>query len=120
MQNNIFEDIYDWAGQIRTVDIAKGNIFCLVQFIEVQFLELYEKLKQDNFLKGEKDIEYVSKKISYYLSEINIIHPFRDDGVIIGTRLEKPSKINGFALLSPIFLSHAGWREDGTYQYLLY
>lgn len=42
------------------------------------------------------------------------IHPFRDDGVIIGTRLEKPSKINGFALLSPIFLSHAGWREDGA------
>lgn len=42
------------------------------------------------------------------------IHPFKDDGVIIGTRLEKPSKINGFALLSPIFLSHAGWREDGA------
>ena len=61
----LFEDIYDWAGQIRTVDIAKGNIFCLVQFIEVQFLELYEKLKQDNFLKGEKDIEYVSRQISY-------------------------------------------------------
>ena len=41
-------------------------------------------------------------------------HSFLDDGVIIGTRLEKPSKINGFALLSPIFLSHAGWREDGA------
>lgn len=52
----LFEDIYDWAGEIRTVDIAKGNIFCLVQFIEIQFSELYEKLKQDNFLKGEKDI----------------------------------------------------------------
>ena len=74
----LFEDIYDWAGQIRTVDIAKGNIFCLVQFIEVQFSELYEKLKQDNFLKGEKDIAYVSKKIAYYLSEINVIHPFRE------------------------------------------
>ena len=42
------------------------------------------------------------------------VHGFIDDGVIIGTRLEKPSKINGFALLSPIFLSHAGWREDGA------
>lgn len=74
----LFEDIYNWAGQIRTVDIAKGNIFCLVQFIEMRFSELYEKLKQDNFLKGEADIEYVSKKISYYLSEINVIHPFRE------------------------------------------
>lgn len=42
------------------------------------------------------------------------IHPFQDADVIIGTRLEKPSKINEFALLSPIFLSHAGWREDGA------
>lgn len=74
----LFEDIYDWAGQIRTVDIAKGNIFCLVQFIEVQFSELYEKLKQDSFLKGKTDIEYVSRKISYYLSELNVIHPFRE------------------------------------------
>ena len=31
----LFEDIYDWAGQIRTVDIAKGNIFCLVQFLMI-------------------------------------------------------------------------------------
>lgn len=38
----LFEDIYSWAGQIRTVDIAKGNIFCLVQFIESQFAGLYE------------------------------------------------------------------------------
>ena len=42
------------------------------------------------------------------------VHAFIDAHVIIGTRLEKPSKINGFALLSPIFLSHAGWREDGA------
>ena len=61
----IFEDIYSWAGQIRKVDIAKGNIFCLVQFIETQFAELYAKLKEDNFLKGESDIEYVSKKFHF-------------------------------------------------------
>jgi len=36
----LFEDIYEWAGKIRTVDIAKGNIFCLVPFIEMQFAEL--------------------------------------------------------------------------------
>ncbi|MBO5246719.1 MAG: Fic family protein [Eubacterium sp.] len=74
----LFEDIYDWAGKIRTVDIAKGNVFCFVQFIEMQFAELYEKLKRDNFLKDETDKEYVSKKIVYYLSELNVIHPFRE------------------------------------------
>ena len=28
----IFQDIYSWAGKIRTVDIAKSNMFCKVQF----------------------------------------------------------------------------------------
>ena len=74
----LFEDIYDWAGKLRTVDIAKGHIFCLVQFIEQQFENLYEDLKKDNFLKDVDNIEYVSKRISYYLSELNVIHPFRE------------------------------------------
>ena len=30
----IFQDIFDWAGQIRTIDIGKGNLFCRAQFIE--------------------------------------------------------------------------------------
>ncbi len=51
---------------------------------------------------------------AYFHAKFENIHPFADAHVIIGTRLEKPSKINGFALLSPIFLSHAGWREDGA------
>lgn len=28
-----FQDMYDWAGKIRTVDISKGNTFCNVRFI---------------------------------------------------------------------------------------
>ena len=58
--------------------------------------------------------EHIVTKLARFHIEFEGIHPFIDDGVIIGTRLEKPSKINGFALLSPIFLSHAGWREDGA------
>ncbi|MEG2199414.1 MAG: cell filamentation protein Fic, partial [Anaerovorax sp.] len=30
----VFGDIYDWAGEIRWVNIAKGNVFCQVQYIE--------------------------------------------------------------------------------------
>ncbi len=74
----LFADIYDWAGEIRKVDIAKGNIFCLVQFIEPQFAELHKQLQNDNFLHRRTDIDYISTKIAYYLSEINAIHPFRE------------------------------------------
>jgi cell filamentation protein len=34
IHRRIFGDIYDWAGQLRTVAIAKGNWFCLPQYIE--------------------------------------------------------------------------------------
>lgn len=99
----LFGEIYDFAGKIRTVNIAKGNFrFAPVMYLQAA-LENIDKMPQSTF------DEIVEKYV-----EMNIAHPFRDDGVIIGTRLEKPSKINGFALLSPIFLSHAGWREDGA------
>ena len=29
----IFQDVYDWAGKVRTVDIAKGNMFCNVRLL---------------------------------------------------------------------------------------
>ena len=46
------------------------------------------------------------------------IHPFQDDGVIIGTRLEKPSKINGFALLSPNFFYARKGRTESPHFYI--
>ena len=32
----IFQDIYSWAGELRTVNIAKGNQFCLCQHLEAK------------------------------------------------------------------------------------
>lgn len=45
----LFQDIYEWAGKIRIVDIAKSNMFCKVQFIDTQANEIFGKLKSDNF-----------------------------------------------------------------------
>jgi cell filamentation protein len=36
----LFGDIYEWAGTIRTVNISKGNQFCLCPFIQEQMDEL--------------------------------------------------------------------------------
>lgn len=99
----LLEQVYDFAGKVRDINIAKGNFrFASVMYLRTA-LENIEKMPQSTFE------EIIEKYV-----EMNIAHPFRDAHVIIGTRLEKPSKINGFALLSPIFLSHAGWREDGA------
>lgn len=73
----IFQDIYSWAGKIRTVDIAKSNMFCKVQFIEMQASELFGKLKNDDYLE-QLPKEVFIQKAAYYFSEINALHPFRE------------------------------------------
>lgn len=73
----IFGDIYEWAGQIRWVNIAKGNMFCNYEFIDDNADVLFGELMQENFLKNTTG-EQIPLRLSYYLSEINAIHPFRE------------------------------------------
>ena len=78
IHKHLFQDIYTWAGKTRTVDISKGTIFCLVQFIEEQFDDLYRKLKKENFLLDITDKREMSVRLAFYLGELNMIHPFRE------------------------------------------
>lgn len=63
----LFEDIYDFAGNVRTVNIAKGNFrFAPVMYLEAA-LENIEKMPQSTF------DEIIEKYV-----EMNIAHPFRE------------------------------------------
>lgn len=74
----LFGDIYNWAGEFRTVDIAKsGTQFANVKFLESSLKELFTKLQTENFLEN-LELSDFAKKITYYMSELNAIHPFRD------------------------------------------
>lgn len=43
----IFEDIYKWAGEIRSVNISKGSQFCNYLFINNMAEEIFLKLKKE-------------------------------------------------------------------------
>lgn len=73
----IFQDIYEWAGIVRKVDIAKGNMFCNVKFIDSQANEIFGNLKKEQYLDGLSEAEFI-KRLAYYFSEINALHPFRE------------------------------------------
>ncbi len=63
----LFEDIYDFAGEIRTVNIAKGNFrFAPLMYLEAA-LENIDKMPQSDF------DEIIEKYV-----EMNIAHPFRE------------------------------------------
>jgi len=73
----IFHDVFPWAGELRTVNIAKGNQFCLFQHLETYASPVFSKLKTENFLIDTPVVE-MPERLTFYLSEINVLHPFRD------------------------------------------
>lgn len=63
----LFEDIYDFAGNLRTVNIAKGNFrFAPLMYLEAALANI-DKMPQSTF------DEIVEKYV-----EMNIAHPFRE------------------------------------------
>ena len=78
IHGDIFQDIYDWAGQERNVNIAKGGtVFCPIQHIKPYAEGIFLNLKKDNYLQGLKHKEF-SHKAATLLSDINELHPFRE------------------------------------------
>lgn len=75
---HLFQDVYPFAGQIRTEDINKdGFPFAKYEHVESQGKSIINKLHQDKCLK-ETSIDVFSEKASYYMAEINVLHPFRE------------------------------------------
>jgi len=79
IHKTIFEDIYEWAGQIRTGDfLSKGaSIFCRGQFIIENANIIMGKLRTEKYLQGLCKEKFV-EKMAYYMGEINALHPFRE------------------------------------------
>lgn len=74
----VFSDIYEWAGEIREVNISKkGTNFCPVEKIEENGLRIFNNLHKSNFLKGLEGDEFTDKFVELYC-ELNYLHPFRE------------------------------------------
>ena len=74
----IFQDVFDWAGQLRTVDISKGgHLFGRAAFLETALEQTFEKLAKEKFLAGLGEEKFV-ERAAYYLGELNAAHPFRE------------------------------------------
>jgi|APCry1669190288_1035285.scaffolds.fasta_scaffold13221_2 cell filamentation protein len=74
----LFQDIFDWAGQIRTVQMCKNNsIFAYPENIEREGNQLFTKLNNESDLKNLSKLQFYNR-LTYYFSELNALHPFRD------------------------------------------
>ncbi len=96
----IFEDLYYFAGEFRRENIAKGHFsFAEWMFIEEQLDNILEKLKNENNLQNCKDKREISERLAYYLSELNVLHPFREgNGRTLREFIRQLALKNGYRL----------------------
>lgn len=74
----IFEDLYDWAGEIRTVDMSKkGTSFAKAEEIEILASACFQRLKEQNFFIGLDREAFIENMTDFYCVT-NYLHPFRE------------------------------------------
>jgi cell filamentation protein len=78
IHRHLFQDVYDWAGKIRTVRISKGGImFCYPESIGREMSKLFGTLTRQHKLKKTVPSEFATNA-AHFLAELNAIHPFRE------------------------------------------
>lgn len=77
LHRQVFEHLYPFAGKIRSENITKGNTpFCRPEFIYKYLNMIFDKIFDD--IKKIKSKEDIIVFLSYYYSELNVVHPFRE------------------------------------------
>jgi cell filamentation protein len=73
----IFQDIYDWAGKIRTVEIGKGNLFCTTSCIQSYATSVFHNYYAQCFENRKSREEFLNVFADNY-ADLNALHPFRE------------------------------------------
>ncbi|SDM88622.1 Fic/DOC family protein [Actinomyces ruminicola] len=81
IHRHLFQDVYEWAGELRTVDIVKNvegaQFFLPVSMITRASMFTVAELREENMLMGMSRERFV-ERLAYYYDAFNYIHPFRE------------------------------------------
>ena len=78
IHRHLFGDVYAWAGELRDIDLTKGDsYFANHAHIVSAARSLFAKLAEEDYLTG-LDAAAFSERAACYLGEINALHPFRE------------------------------------------
>lgn len=78
IHRKVFEDIYVWAGKIRSIDISKGDTrFCNCTRIVAEANKQFQTLANANYFEDDSREELVAHLAELYV-ELNMTHPFRE------------------------------------------
>ena len=73
----IFQDVYEWAGKVRTVEIGKGNLFCTTACISEYGRSIFNKYYSQCYAAKDNKEDFV-RVFSENYGDLNALHPFRE------------------------------------------
>jgi cell filamentation protein len=75
----LFQDVYQWAGKLRTVNISKaGKPFIETHFFGTAFQYIDTLIDEYRNFDMMDDLSYISHKLAELLDTVNFLHPFRE------------------------------------------
>jgi cell filamentation protein len=78
IHQHLFQDIYEWAGTLRTVRVAKGgSVFCYPEHVDREMRRVFDMLAAQERLRGLGSAEF-AVAATQLLADLNAIHPFRE------------------------------------------
>ncbi len=78
IHRHLFQDIYEWAGEVRTVEINKGGSqFQFRRFIETGMADVHRRLDAASYLRGLSHEDFAAQA-GQIIGDVNYVHPFRE------------------------------------------
>jgi len=107
IHRHLFQDVFPWAGELRVVNISKGNsMFGPALHIASALEDALAKLQREDLLINLSAPAF-AMRAAFYLGEINAIHPFRE-----GNGRAQREFIRQLALHAAHPLSWAGFTQQ--------
>jgi cell filamentation protein len=97
----LFQDVYEWAGAIRTVQLAKGNtVFAMPENIAAEGRRIFASFRDEDLALLDRN-QFISR-LAYYYGELNVLHPFREgNGRTQKLLFEEIARRHGYMLAWP-------------------
>ena len=78
IHRHLFQDVYAWAGDVRTVEVAKGESrFQPRRFIAAGMADLHRRIVAAGYFRGSGPDEF-AEGASPVMGDVNHVHPFRE------------------------------------------
>ncbi len=78
IHHHLLQDIYEWAGQIRTVEISKGSQqFQFRKYIETGMADIHRRIIKAGYFQGLSPTEF-AWSTGRIIGDLNYVHPFRE------------------------------------------